>query len=127
MRAFALLLMFAMIAVRGGAVATVPEPAEEAGATLTSVPGRVEVGRGGAAEPPLRALASWRYIVGNSLRPERTALDNQTEAPTGGQGGRAPGSWALLVAGLVGALAIGRRRLSSIADRSIDRRSRGRE
>lgn len=123
MRAFALLLTLAMIAVQGGAVAT-PEPADEAGATLTSVPGGAEIRRSGAS--PLPALNPWRYIAANSLHPERAAVDNQLTMPTSRQDGGTPGSWALLIAGLVGAIAIGRRRLSSIPDRSIARHRRGR-
>lgn len=125
MRAFALLLTLAMIAVQGGAVATMPEPADEAGPTLTSVPSGAEVRRSGAS--PLLALSPWRYIAANSLHPERAAVDNQPAIPTGRQDGRTPGTWALLIAGLVGAIAIGRRRLSSIPDHSIARHRRGRE
>jgi len=125
MRAFALLLMFAMLAIRGGAEATMSEPIDAAGATLTNVPSGAEVRR--SAPTSLPALNPWRYVVGNSVHPERAALDNQPQIPAGAQGGRTPGIWALLVAGLVGALAIGRRRLSSIADPSIARRRRGRE
>ncbi|HYM43144.1 MAG TPA: hypothetical protein VET46_10315 [Steroidobacteraceae bacterium] len=124
MRAFALLLSLAMIAVQGGAVATVPEPADEAGVALASVPGGAQARH--SAPGPLPALNPWRYFAANSLRPERGVVDNMPQIATKLQGGRTPGSWALLLAGLAGALAIGRRRLSSIADPGIARRRRWR-
>ena len=125
MRAFALLLTLAMIAARGGAVATVPESADEATATLTSVQSGVEVRGGAASEAPLRVLNPWRYVAANSLHTERAALDSQSEiSAPGRQGARTPGTWALVISGLLGALAIGRRRLPSIADRSIAARRR---
>ncbi|HYM43292.1 MAG TPA: hypothetical protein VET46_11065 [Steroidobacteraceae bacterium] len=122
MRAFALLLSLAMIAVQGGAVATVPEPADEAGVALAGVPGGAEARH----SVPLPALNPWRYFAANSLRPERAVVDNPPQIATTLGGGRTPGSWALLLAGLAGALAIGRRRLSSIADPGIARRRRWR-
>ena len=115
------ILALAMIAARGGAGATMPEPAHEAGATLASVQGSVDVRSGGASQ--LKTLDSWRLLAANTLRPADSG--NTQEIPAVARNdGRAPGSWALLLAGLAGALAIGRRRLSSIADRSIARHRR---
>ncbi|HLY52251.1 MAG TPA: hypothetical protein VKQ31_04505, partial [Steroidobacteraceae bacterium] len=119
-----LALSLAMIAAQCGAVAKVPEPADQAGAALTSVPGGAQVRGSAATDASLRALNPWRYLAGSSLR--APAPGNQPEIPAGRRDGRGPGSWALLMAGLAGAVAIGRRRLSSIADRSIARRRRWR-
>jgi hypothetical protein len=121
----ALVLSLAMIAAGGAAVATVPQPADETAAALSGVPAGAQGGDGGPTEASLHALDRWRYIAVKSLRP--AGVGNQPEIPAGRQGGRAPGSWALLMAGLAGAVAIARRRLSSIADRSIAARRRGRE
>jgi hypothetical protein len=120
-----LALPLAMIALQGVAAAGVPEPADQAGITLAGVPNGAQVRSAAATDASLRALDRWRYMAGNSLRP--AGADNPPQIPAARQGGGAPGSWALLIAGLAGALAIARRRLSSIEDRGIDRRRRGRE
>lgn len=116
-----LALSLATLAVHGGAAATVPEAADEAGAAFSSVPSVAAVRRSGETDAPLRALSSLRYVSAERLRAARAGDGSHTGAPAGRPPARAPGSWALLVAGLAGVWAIGRRRLSSIADRRIAR------
>jgi hypothetical protein len=114
-------LSLATVLARGSAATVMPEAAGEAGGLHTITARAAVVGGTPAAAEVLAPQ------VINSLRGEwqQTAEDRGKQReplsllvsllprPP------APGSWALLLAGLAGVWAIGRRRLSSIGDRSL--------
>lgn len=82
---------------------------------------------GGAAAAPREASARPAVPVSASLLP--VPVERELLAGLANRVRHAPGSgnWALLVAGLTGAWAIGRRRVSAIGGRSLDPlRARGR-
>lgn len=122
-----LVLSLATLTAHGGAVATVHEPADEAGAALTTLSSAAAVSRSGETDAPLRALNTLRSVAAGRVPADRVGVDKSPEMLVVPQPVRTPGSWALLVAGLAGIWAIGRRRLSSTSDRSIARYRKWRE
>ena len=81
-------------------------------AAMASQVGGASAARGAAGDPPAAHVSA--ALV--PLPGERELLAWITSVL---RGSPAPGSWALFLAGLAGACAIGRRRISAIGDRTL--------
>jgi hypothetical protein len=114
-------LSLATVVARGSAASVMPEAVGEAGGLHTITARTAMVGGTPAAAEVLAPQminshrSEWRQTAedrGKQRAPLSLLVSLLRRPPT-------PGSWALLLAGLAGVWAIGRRRVSSIGDRSL--------
>jgi hypothetical protein len=104
-------LSLATMLARGSAATVMPEAAGAAGGLYT-ITARTAVVGGTPAAAEVLAPQVINSLRGQQREPLRLLVSLLPRPP-------APGSWALLLAGLAGVWAIGRRRVSSIGDRSL--------